>query len=85
MAHFLLHKEDIGDGIHDDALYRSKLSTFQEVQANKLAADILMPFDKIYELLEAGTRLRELPDIFQVSKAALCIRLDIDDITFLTS
>ncbi len=79
LAHLLLHRDDIGDGVNDDVLYRSKLSTFQEVQANQLAADILMPFDKIYALLQTGTKLRELPSIFEVSNITMCIRLDISE------
>ena len=77
LAHLLLHKESIGDGIKDSALYRSKLSSWQEVQANKLAADILMPYKKIQELLDRGTKLNQLPAIFRVSNTAICIRLGI--------
>src|SRR5205823_4332381 len=44
IGHFLLHRSQIGDGLTDDALYRSGLSTLQEVQANKIAAGILMPY-----------------------------------------
>ncbi len=85
LAHFLLHKDDIGDGIKDDALYRSKLSTIQEVEANKLAADILMPLDKIYEILGKDKRLAELSSIFEVSNLAMCIRLGVNELTLLSS
>ncbi len=80
LAHFLLHRDAIGDGINDDALYRSSLSTSQEVEANKLAADILMPFDKIYALLDSGTRMRDLPGVFNVSVAAMCYRLGVSSL-----
>ena len=43
VAHFLLHKELIKTGITDTVLYRSKLSDPIEAEANRLAADILMP------------------------------------------
>ncbi|MES2272977.1 MAG: ImmA/IrrE family metallo-endopeptidase, partial [Chlamydiota bacterium] len=44
LAHFILHKPSIGDGITDDALYRSGLSNRDEAMANQLAAEILMPW-----------------------------------------
>lgn len=58
IAHFLLHRDRIGDGITDDILYRSKLSDFMEVQANCLAADILMPGHLIQQKLKEFTELR---------------------------
>ncbi len=42
IAHYILHREEIGDGLIDDALYRSGLSNKKEADANKLAAEILM-------------------------------------------
>ena len=32
IAHFVLHRERIGNGLQDDAMYRSGLSTIAEVQ-----------------------------------------------------
>ncbi|WP_243757254.1 ImmA/IrrE family metallo-endopeptidase [Shewanella algae] len=81
IGHFLLHKELIGDGIVDDALYRSKLSDRLEAEANRFAADILMPWNimkqKIDELNElSGEPLyEELSSIFEVSTTAIKIRL----------
>ncbi len=43
IAHFILHRDLIETGIVDDTMYRSSLSNYYEVQANRLAADILMP------------------------------------------
>ena len=43
IAHFLLHRSLIANGVVDSALYRSKLSSRLEAEANRLAADILMP------------------------------------------
>src|SRR3546814_7195870 len=40
IAHFALHRNLIGDGVTDDAMYRSNLSSAVEVQANRMAADI---------------------------------------------
>ncbi|HDU4639580.1 TPA: ImmA/IrrE family metallo-endopeptidase [Klebsiella aerogenes] len=81
IAHFLLHRDRIGDGITDDILYRSKLSDFMEVQANRLAADILMPGHLIQPKLKEFTELRDeekyekLADIAEVSTTAIKIRL----------
>lgn len=52
ISHFLLHKDKIGDGIIDDVLYRSCLSDELEAQANRLAADIVMPWTLIKRSLD---------------------------------
>jgi hypothetical protein len=44
IAHFLLHREHIGGGVVDNVMYRSNLSSRLEVEANKLAADLIMPW-----------------------------------------
>ena len=78
IAHFLLHKNDIGDGIVEDALYRSGLSYKKEVEANKLAADILMPWNLIYEAMNNDcVTISKLAKIFQVSESAMSIRLGV--------
>lgn len=82
IAHYLLHRDQIGDGISDDVLYRSSLSDSREAEANRLAADILMPIDAVRA--EVGRRLdksddeiiEELASIFDVSSAAMSIRCD---------
>lgn len=43
IAHFLLHRHLLREGISDDVLYRSSQSNQIESEANRLAADILMP------------------------------------------
>ncbi len=78
IAHFILHKTLIGDGIVDDALYRSGLSSDVEVQANKLAADILMPWDLLNPLINKGnTDIDELARMFDVSSSAMSIRIGV--------
>jgi Zn-dependent peptidase ImmA (M78 family) len=78
IAHFLLHREQIRDGITEDTFYRGGLSTQQEVEANKLAADILMPYHLIRLLSAQGVReIKELAKRFEVSEAAMKIRLNI--------
>lgn len=78
IAHYLLHRDKIGDGIIDDALYRSGLSSSDESKANGLAADILMPFDLIESEVRKGKKtIEELADLFRVSQAAMSVRLGI--------
>ena len=39
IAHYILHRDLIEDGLIDDTMYRSSLSNFYETQANRMAAD----------------------------------------------
>lgn len=81
LAHFLLHRDQIGDGIKDDVLYRSRLSDRREAEANRLAADLIMPSPLIDEWLKRSHALRVespaayLAQTFDVSEAAMNIRL----------
>jgi hypothetical protein len=75
IAHFVLHRDLIDTGIHDDTMYRSEeLQGYQEVQANRLAADILMPIMKVKELMRQGLSLQGLARQFGVSEEAMKIR-----------
>ena len=77
-AHFILHRDFIGDGIEDDALYRSGLSSRLEAQANRFAADILMPWHLIHTAMHKGiTNVEDLAAHFKVSKSAMSIRLGV--------
>lgn len=81
LAHFLLHREHIGAGVSDDALYRSSLSDAREAEANRLAAQILMPRERIRAAFAETTgpieeRIKALSEIFGVSEAAMSIRLE---------
>lgn len=76
IAHFVLHQDFIGDGIVDDGLYRSILSNSMEAEANRLAADILMPrFLLDGYVSQAGMSVAKLAQIFEVSEAAMSIRV----------
>lgn len=80
MAHFILHKELIGDGISDDALFRSRLSNSIEAQANRLAAEILMPWKLIKQAIQEGKEnIPDLAKLFDVSESAMSVRLKIPD------
>jgi predicted transcriptional regulator len=83
LAHFLLHRDVIGNGVTDDVLYRSTLSDAREAQANRLAADLLMPRSLIDDWMKRAETLRVddtvefLSDKFNVSSAAMKIRLGV--------
>ncbi len=78
IAHFILHRDALTNGIVEDALFRGGLSSKQEVEANQLAADILMPFPLIGRLMAQGNRtIDELSEALEVSKAAISIRLGV--------
>lgn len=80
IAHFLLHKDKIGDGIVDTMLFRSSLSDKLEAEANRLAADLVIPFSLIYkEDLSDFGRIEEqieyLSRLSKISAPALEIRM----------
>src|SRR4051812_44501345 len=77
VGHFVLHRNQIGESLTDDELYRSGLSTHQEARANRFAADILMPKDLIVRTISRlGGNPQVLASEFKVSEAAMRIRLD---------
>ena len=83
IAHYVLHRDLIENGVTDDTMYRSsELSSHYETQANKFAADILMPIRLIKKSYQANQSyqpnpsLSGLASLFQVSKASMKIRLD---------
>lgn len=76
VAHFVLHRDLIGDGITEDALYRSGLSDTVEREANGLAAEILMPEHLVRAWVAKGlTNATELANMFEVSRQAMEFRL----------
>lgn len=78
LAHFILHRDEIGNGITDDVLYRSGLSNKMEKEANQLAADILMPWKLLDPILDSGeSDIRKLADMFKVSPSTMSIRLGV--------
>lgn len=84
IAHYLLHRDMIGAGITDDVLYRSNVSNTQEAQANRLAADILVPHELLVQWVETAKALNisdtvsYLADRFEVSEASMRIKLGLD-------
>jgi Zn-dependent peptidase ImmA (M78 family) len=81
IAHFLLHKSDIRAGVVDSVMYRSALTSRKEAEANRVAADIVMPMGAVRrELLALGgipteEVAKELALRFKVSLPAMRVRL----------
>jgi Zn-dependent peptidase ImmA (M78 family) len=85
LAHFLLHKSVIDsspDGIKDNVLYRSGEPERIEYEANRLAADIVMPMALVQKVLQeefdgvvTEATIESLAARFKVSKAVMEIRL----------
>lgn len=80
IAHFLLHKDRLAGGIEDDVLYRSRLSDELEREANRLAADIIMPAELINAAMQDNSKLKlderqkKVAEKAEVSLAAIKIR-----------
>ncbi|MFT9068668.1 MAG: ImmA/IrrE family metallo-endopeptidase [Acetobacter orientalis] len=77
IAHYLLHRDLIDKAaVIDDGMYRSGLPSSIETQANRLAADLLMPAQLVKDLWKIGVcSVFQLSEIFQASEAAVRIRL----------
>jgi Zn-dependent peptidase ImmA (M78 family) len=85
LAHYMLHRHVIDsspNGITDTVLYRSGASERIEYEANRLAADLVMPMNLIEKKLneEFGgvvteATIESLAASFGVSKSAMEIRL----------
>jgi len=81
ISHYLLHRDRINAGIIDSVLYRSKLSSRIEAEANRLAADIVMPRQAVSAEMAnfakdlGDDEISDLAEKFQVSKQAMAIRV----------
>ncbi len=77
IAHFILHRGKIGDGIQESALYRAVgFDNRQESEANNMAVDILMPWHLLVPIVDAAPKTpADLAKIFGVSEVAMSIRL----------
>ncbi|MFB0491920.1 Zn-dependent peptidase ImmA (M78 family) [Methylobacterium sp. OAE515] len=85
LAHYLLHRDLIdtsSEGITDTVLYRSGASEQVEFEANRLAADIVMPLAVVDDMLKADYQgvvteatIEDLAARFGVSKSAMELRL----------
>lgn len=76
VAHYILHRDLLRGDLIDDALYRSRaLSDDYEAQADRFAAQILLPAGAVREAFRRNKALAPLAKLFEVSDSALRIRL----------
>lgn len=77
LGHFSLHRQHLGESHQDNYLLRAAgMTSAQETQANRFAADLLMPRNLIdLAMTEGHTSVRQLASLFQVSEIAMSIRL----------
>lgn len=85
LAHYLLHRDVIDSspgGITDNVLYRSGAPEQIEFEANRLAADLVMPMRLVEKKVKeefggiiTEATIESLAASFEVSKAAMEIRL----------
>jgi predicted transcriptional regulator len=84
LGHYLYHRDLIGSGVGDDTAYRSTIVTkyfntrigpAQETEANRFAANLLMPYHLIEQLRAEGLDRKTMAARLQVSEHALAIRL----------
>ncbi|MHA1017431.1 ImmA/IrrE family metallo-endopeptidase [Enterobacter mori] len=85
ISHFLLHRHLLREGISDDVLYRSSQSNRVEAEANRLAADIIMPsalleysFNLHYKGKKDALLYESMAETLEVSVIALKYRLDVN-------
>ncbi len=78
IGHFVLHPDLIGDSIGDDWLYRSRLPSIREAEANRFAVNLLMPNDLIEKVAADGAdTIPDLARVFEVSRSTVSARLGI--------
>lgn len=86
LAHYLFHRDLMGDGQkmhrHVDKLFNGNkqqedgiFKREHEVQANRIAAQIIMPKSLVEKKFKSTTDIAELAKIFRVSNSAMEIRL----------
>ncbi|WP_084618576.1 ImmA/IrrE family metallo-endopeptidase [Thalassobaculum salexigens] len=84
LGHYLMHRDLINEHGHLDRLFgpegrhnpSAPLTNAHEVQANRFAANLLMPSREITKLYDkVNDNYRELAAIFDVSPAAMKIKL----------
>ena len=76
IAHFVLHREFLDGELTDNQMYRSRLGDEKEREANRFAAQILMPAKLVRVAWNAGAEdLSRLARAFDVSEQAMEIRL----------
>lgn len=85
LGHYMLHSHLIGEGVDDNKAYRSDptgnfynraITRKHETEANRFAAKLLMPQKMVLKRAKIGETVADLARVFQVSEAAMKIRLE---------
>lgn len=77
ISHYLLHRHLMGNGLVDNQMYRSGLSDRVESEANRLAAELLMPASLVRAAWRGGNRsISKLAQAFEASDDAMRIRVE---------
>lgn len=87
LGHYMLHRHLVGDGLDDDRAYRSTevgkyhntlIGPKEEREANKFAANLLMPREAITrEKEKVGATVASMATLFGVSEHAMSIRMGV--------
>ena len=80
LGHVLMHSQHLGTGHPENVMLRGGgLSTKLEIEANKLAGEVLMPDDAIdhYTKDIDGLCIAEMAEVFEVSSETMANRLGI--------
>jgi hypothetical protein len=75
IGHYVLHRDLIGDGVVDNAMYRSSLSDDYERQADKFAGQLLLPAGAVRAAYRTTKSFAALSELFDASVDAIRIRL----------
>lgn len=83
LGHYMLHRDLLGEGQHFDRLYgagamSNPVNPFtqqHEIQANRFAADILMPASYVQAIYNRRRSIQDVVSAFHVSEPAAKIRL----------
>lgn len=76
VAHFCLHRDRIGDGIVENALFRGPFTDPQEREANRRAAETLIPEDLLRKEHATTRRISALALRFGTSEETMRIRCE---------
>lgn len=77
LGHYILHRDSIGERVEDNYMLRAAgMTSLQETEANRFAADLLMPREAVSLAMSEGfTTVDQLAGRFNVSRLAMGIRL----------
>ena len=84
IAHFILHRDQIGAGIEDNGIYHSRLSAHAERQANLLAIDEILIPEPLFRRASHSLTVEHgdisipiLAEMFDVPNSVMSIRMGV--------